>query len=84
MEQAKQSTFKEQYMKVKCPKCGIDTIYSKENINRPFCSSRCKNDDIIAWSNGENKISTPITEKDTLSDADIEAIMIAQSEKLDQ
>lgn len=76
-------TFKDQFMKVKCPKCGTDTIYSKENANRPFCSSRCKNDDIIAWASGENKISSPITEKDSLSDSDVQAIMNAQLGKED-
>ena len=68
-------------MKVKCPKCGADTVYSKENENRPFCSIRCKNDDILAWASGENKISTHITEKDGLSDADVEAIFNAQVKK---
>jgi uncharacterized protein len=77
-------SFKEQFMKIKCPKCGTDTIYAKENVFRPFCSKRCKNDDIIAWANGENKISSPITEKDSLSDADIHAIASAQSTQEDE
>ena len=77
-------SFKDQFMKIKCPKCGAPTIYAKENEFRPFCSKRCKNDDIIAWANGENKISTPITEKDSLSDADIDAIVAAQSAKEDE
>ena len=81
--QTERSTFKDQFMKMKCPKCGTDTIYSKENKSRPFCSARCKNDDIIAWASGENKISTPITEKDSLSDADVQAIMTAQIGKDD-
>jgi endogenous inhibitor of DNA gyrase (YacG/DUF329 family) len=79
MEVTRSRTFKDQFMKIKCPKCGIDTIYSKENTNRPFCSKRCKNDDVIAWANGDNKISSPITEKDSLSDEEINSIIRAKS-----
>ena len=38
---------------IKCPGCGQMTLYSLENPARPFCSARCKNDDITAWANEE-------------------------------
>jgi len=33
----------------KCPTCSSSTIYDIKNPFRPFCSSRCKDTDIIAW-----------------------------------
>jgi endogenous inhibitor of DNA gyrase (YacG/DUF329 family) len=34
---------------VRCPGCGADSPYSTENPYRPFCSARCKNNDLGAW-----------------------------------
>ena len=34
--------------KIKCPKCGTDTVL-EDNIFRPFCSERCKISDLGAW-----------------------------------
>ena len=34
---------------VRCPGCGAERIYSLENLFRPFCSARCKNNDFGAW-----------------------------------
>jgi endogenous inhibitor of DNA gyrase (YacG/DUF329 family) len=34
---------------ISCPKCQGDCLYSPSNPFRPFCSSRCQNDDIIQW-----------------------------------
>ncbi len=36
-------------MKVKCPTCGKELEWSKDNQYRPFCSSRCKLIDLGAW-----------------------------------
>jgi uncharacterized protein len=33
----------------KCPTCSRSTVYDVKNPDRPFCSSRCKNNDIISW-----------------------------------
>lgn len=66
-------------MKINCPTCNQQTTYSKENKFRPFCSARCKTADIAAWADEKMKISTPITEKDSLSDEDLEAIIRAQT-----
>lgn len=35
--------------KVRCPGCGVDCVYAVENPYRPFCSSRCKNNDFGSW-----------------------------------
>lgn len=59
---------KEFKLQINCPGCGKKTTYSRANENRPFCSASCKNKDIIAWANEENKFSTPIENKGHLQD----------------
>ncbi len=34
---------------VKCPGCGGPSVYAPDNLYRPFCSPRCKNNDFGAW-----------------------------------
>ncbi|WP_028603542.1 DNA gyrase inhibitor YacG [Ottowia thiooxydans] len=34
---------------VRCPACSGPSLYSPENIFRPFCSERCKMHDLGAW-----------------------------------
>ncbi|WP_257280036.1 DNA gyrase inhibitor YacG [Endozoicomonas sp. ISHI1] len=41
---------------VKCPKCGKEVEWKKENTFRPFCSRRCKLIDLGAWANEERSI----------------------------
>ena len=43
-------------MKVKCPQCGNQAKYSKENEHRPFCSRRCQLLDLGAWASEDMKI----------------------------
>ena len=43
-------------MKVKCPQCGDQAEYSKENEHRPFCSRRCQLLDLGAWASEDMKI----------------------------
>jgi hypothetical protein len=38
-------------MKVKCPKCGKETLF-EGNPFRPFCSERCKLVDLGKWLSG--------------------------------
>lgn len=35
--------------KVKCPQCGLLSIYNSENKFRPFCSERCRLIDLGQW-----------------------------------
>jgi endogenous inhibitor of DNA gyrase (YacG/DUF329 family) len=35
---------------VVCPGCGGKSVYAVTNPYRPFCSARCKNIDLGAWS----------------------------------
>ena len=34
---------------VRCPACGGDSLYGPGNPWRPFCSERCKQQDLGAW-----------------------------------
>ena len=35
---------------VRCPGCGGDSVYAISNPWRPFCSERCRGNDLGAWS----------------------------------
>ena len=34
---------------VRCPNCGGPSVYAASNACRPFCSERCKLQDLSAW-----------------------------------
>lgn len=44
-------------MYVKCPECGEQSEYSKENEHGPFCSRRCQLLDLGAWASEDRKIT---------------------------
>jgi uncharacterized protein len=35
---------------VRCPTCRGESVYAAVNPYRPFCSERCRNNDLGAWS----------------------------------
>ncbi len=43
---------------VKCPQCGLLTVYKPENAFRPFCSERCRLIDLGQWASESYKIPT--------------------------
>lgn len=43
-------------MKIKCPNCKKETLYSETNPFRPFCSERCKLIDLGDWADGNHSI----------------------------
>lgn len=43
-------------LKVNCPQCGKEIVYSTDNVWRPFCSQRCKQIDLGAWANEEYRV----------------------------
>ena len=59
-------------MKYKCPKCQTDLVWDSSNINKPFCSERCKNHDLVDWANEKNRVAGSPDWDDLLS-GDIEA-----------
>ncbi len=42
--------------KVNCPQCGKTTIMESTNPFRPFCSERCKNNDLANWATESYRI----------------------------
>ena len=53
---------------IKCPTCSKDTVYSKDNEFRPFCSERCRTRDTASWAEESFKIgSTNQDESDVWS-----------------
>ena len=44
--------------KVRCPQCGGESQWSRENKYRPFCSERCKLIDLGAWASESFRMPT--------------------------
>ena len=42
--------------KLRCPQCGGESEWSKDNPYRPFCSQRCKLIDLGAWASESYRI----------------------------
>ena len=58
--------------KVRCPQCGCSVEYVLTNLNRPFCSERCRMIDLGAWASDQYAIPGKLQEADdslTLSSA---------------
>ena len=47
---------------VACPTCGRQSVWSRENRYRPFCSERCKQIDLGAWASEQYRV--PEAEQD--------------------
>ena len=45
---------------VRCPRCGGHSIYGPANAFRPFCSERCKSQDLGAWASESFQIAAPL------------------------
>lgn len=41
---------------VPCPTCGGDSVYAPRNRWRPFCSERCKQQDLGAWASEQYSV----------------------------
>jgi endogenous inhibitor of DNA gyrase (YacG/DUF329 family) len=65
-------------MDVFCPICKKNVIWSEASAYRPFCSERCKYQDLSAWATEQYRVDAPITEDDLMSDEDLLAF-ISQS-----
>jgi endogenous inhibitor of DNA gyrase (YacG/DUF329 family) len=55
---------------VKCPTCATQVEWIPENRFRPFCSERCKNIDLGAWSSESYTIAADMP-PDPLEDGDL-------------
>ena len=52
---------------VTCPTCDKRVKWTSSNLNRPFCSERCKLIDLGAWADGQHAIPGDTSEDDVLS-----------------
>ena len=53
-----------------CPTCKKSVVYDVANPFRPFCSERCKNEDIIAWADEGFRIAGKAPDPDEEGDGD--------------
>ncbi|MCM3563969.1 MAG: DNA gyrase inhibitor YacG [Hydrogenophaga sp.] len=53
---------------VRCPACGGDSVYAPSNRWRPFCSERCRQQDLGAWASEQYAVP----EQENQSDPDFE------------
>jgi len=44
---------------VRCPACGGPSVYAPRNAFRPFCSERCKTQDLSAWATERYAVEAP-------------------------
>ena len=44
---------------VRCPSCGGPSVYAPSNTFRPFCSERCKTQDLSAWATERYAVEAP-------------------------
>jgi uncharacterized protein len=42
---------------VRCPACGRKAVYAPSNVWRPFCSERCRDQDLGAWASERFRIA---------------------------
>jgi endogenous inhibitor of DNA gyrase (YacG/DUF329 family) len=46
--------------RVPCPTCGTSVEWTETSLHRPFCSARCKTNDLGAWA--AERYRVPVTE----------------------
>ena len=51
-------------MTVKCPICGKETFFGRDNPFRPFCSERCKLTDLGRWAVENYRVQTTGRDED--------------------
>lgn len=49
---------------VRCPRCKKSVRYDPANAFRPFCSAVCKDEDIIAWAQGDFRVPGEMIDPD--------------------
>ena len=49
---------------VTCPACGGASLYSPANPWRPFCSERCKQQDLGAWASEDFRVPDDVPPDD--------------------
>ena len=47
---------------VRCPGCGGESLWTRDNRYRPFCSERCKLIDLGAWASEAYRVAVVETD----------------------
>ena len=51
---------------VPCPTCGGPSVFAPHNKWRPFCSERCKIQDLARWADGTYRVAgEPVSDPET-------------------
>ena len=53
---------------VNCPQCGKKVVWEPANRFRPFCSERCKTNDLSQWAQESYRIPESVESKQDLED----------------
>ncbi|GAB3475304.1 DNA gyrase inhibitor YacG [Marinomonas epiphytica] len=56
---------------IKCPTCQNESVWSKNNASRPFCSAKCKLIDLGEWANESYSIPQQSSEEDEIFSEDL-------------
>lgn len=56
---------------VACPGCAADALFAPSNPYRPFCSKRCKLQDLGAWASEDFRMPSRETDADVGSQDDV-------------
>lgn len=61
-------------MDVMCPICKRTVVWSEASPFRPFCSDRCKHQDLAAWATEQYRVDAPVSVDDLsdMSDEELE------------
>ena len=57
--------------RIACPTCSKKVVWSTENPDRPFCSSKCKLIDLGEWANESYAIPQQTSEEDEIFSEDL-------------
>ena len=56
---------------VACPACGKASLYAPSNPFRPFCSERCRTNDLGAWASESYRIPADPPEDESAPPGDV-------------
>ena len=70
-------------MKHRCPICKTETD-SSVHADFPFCSDRCRNQDLGSWASERYVVSEPVFDEDELAEAQRKTIILPLDEEAEE
>ena len=68
-QQARRGASNDSVLKVKCPFCSANALFSEKNPFRPFCSEACRNRDLAAWASDQYQVPGPQLDPEMLHES---------------